>query len=62
MDYNVEYPTSHLYFLVSVYTKKIQVTSVIFHGYTMRKGCITILYHAIENGGQMGRLCVMQLN
>ena len=32
-----------------VYTKKIQVTSGIFNGYTSRKCCITILYHAIEN-------------
>ena len=32
-----------------MYTKKIQVMSGIFHGYTTRKGCITILYHAIEN-------------
>ena len=38
-----EYPRSHLY------TKKTKVTSGIFHGYAMRKGCITILYHAIEN-------------
>ena len=27
----------------------ITVTSGIFHGYTRGKGCITILYHAIEN-------------
>ena len=33
----------------SVYTKKIQVTSWIFPGYTARKGCIIILYHAIES-------------
>ena len=35
--------------LTTVYTKKIQVTSRIFHGYTTRKCCITISYHAIEN-------------
>ena len=40
---------------------EIQVTSGIFHGYTTRKGCITILYHAIECSGQMGRLDVIQL-
>ena len=38
-----------LVFKMSVYTKKIQVTSAIFHGYTTRTGCKTILYHAIEN-------------
>ena len=27
-----------------------------------RKGCITILYHAIKNSGHMGRLGVIQLN
>ena len=32
-----------------VYSRKIQVTSGIFNGYTTRKYCITILYHAIEN-------------
>ena len=52
----MEYPRSLLYFLgihtnlkASVYTKKIQLTSGIFHGYTTRKGCLTILYHTIEN-------------
>ena len=39
----MEFPTSHLY------TKKIKVTSGTSHGYTAREGCITILYHAIEN-------------
>ena len=33
----------------SVYTKTIQVTSGIFYDYATRKGCIIILYHAIEN-------------
>ena len=55
----MEYCTRHLYFLVytrafkaSVYTKKIQVTSGIFHGHTMHR----------KYSGQMGRLSVIQLN
>ena len=33
----------------SLYTKKIYVTSGTFHSYTMRKGYMAILHHAIEN-------------
>ena len=39
----------HTIVWVSVCSKKIQVMSGIFQSYTMRKGCITILFHAIEN-------------
>ena len=34
---------------MSIYTKEIQVTSEIFHGYSTRKCIITILNHAIKN-------------
>ena len=49
---------------MSVYTKKIQVTSGIFYGYTARKRCITILYHAIEStvAKSVGRLGEIQFN
>ena len=39
----------HKSLLFSVYAKKIQVTSGIFHGHTTRKCGMTILYHTIEN-------------
>ena len=43
------FPGLHNGLKARVFTKKIQVTSEIFHGYTTRKGCTTMLYHAIEN-------------
>ena len=47
----------------SMYTKKIQVMSGIFHGYTTGNGCITIFIPCHRKySGQMGRLGVIQLN
>ena len=46
------------------YLQKFRTKSGIFHSYTTRKGCITILYHVIEKtvARWPGRLGVMQLN
>ena len=51
-------------FKYTKYTKKIQATSGVFHGYTSRKGCKNILYIPCHRkySGQMGRLGVIQLN
>ena len=43
------FPGLHNRLKARVFTKKIQVASEIFHGYTTRKGRMTMLYHAIEN-------------
>ena len=57
----VEYRTnlSLVFSGVNVYHgSEIKVTSGIFHGDTARKGCITILYHAMENTVARWESCV----